>query len=715
MRTATDRLDRQVGSHPTRFARIDGRTRGLRTHPTLLLPLAVLLTMVPDLQAQPRTPHIGYVYPTGGRQGDTFQIEISGQYLDGASNIYVSGGGVRATVVEHLKPLAGQLSNDLRLRMREIQKKGTDAAGYKEIAEIQKQFDASSNRTAYPVLSETVTCQVTVAANAEPGERELRLQVAAGLSNPLVFCVGQLPEFREKGWRSSPADVNMTVTLPAGINGRIVPGSFERYRSLVRRTQPYLPADVDRYRFAARQGQQLVLAVKARELTPYLADAVPGWFQATVTLYDAQGKELAYDDDYRFHPDPVLHYEVPKNGDYVIEIKDAIYRGREDFVYRVMVGELPFVTSIFPLGCRAGEQASIELKGWNLPTGKLTMNTKGKKPGVYPVSVRAKNLLSNQMPFAVDTLAECLEEEPNNELKSAQKVTLPMIVNGRIDRPGDWDIFSFAARAGGQIVAEVYARRLDSPLDSVLKLTDAQGRQLAFNDDHEDKGSGLYTHFADSLLTATAPADGTYYLHLGDIQQKGGVEHAYRLRISPPRPDFDLRVVPSVINVTAGGTARVTVYALRKDGFSGDITLALKDAPKGYVLKGDRVPANQDKADVALTVPPTPPAEPLTLTMEGRATVGGQQIVHQAVPAEDMMQAFAYRHLVAAKDLKVAVIKRGGVPASAKALGSQPVKTPAGGASRLPVGVSAGKSLGSVPAESSRPPEATALGGPTRN
>jgi len=105
------------------------------------------------------------------------------------------------------------------------------------------------------VLSEGVTCEVTVAPNAEPGERELRLQVAAGLSNPLVFCVGQLPELREKEWRSSPADANMSITLPVTINGRIVPGNTERYRSVVRRSQPYLPADVDRYRFPARKGQ----------------------------------------------------------------------------------------------------------------------------------------------------------------------------------------------------------------------------------------------------------------------------------------------------------------------------------------------------------------------------------------------------------------------------------------------------------------------------
>ena len=39
-----------------------------------------------------------------------------------------------------------------------------------------------------------------------------------------------------------------------------------------------------------------------------------------------------------------------------MEIKDALYRGREDFVYRITIGELPFVTGIFPLGGRAGAQ-----------------------------------------------------------------------------------------------------------------------------------------------------------------------------------------------------------------------------------------------------------------------------------------------------------------------------------------------------------------------
>ena len=61
-------------------------------------------------------------------------------------------------------------------------------------------------------------------------------------------------------------------------------------------------------------------------------------------------------------------YKIPEDGQYVIEIKDAIYRGRPDFVYRLAVGELPFVTSIFPLGGRAGTQTTVELRAGTCPS-----------------------------------------------------------------------------------------------------------------------------------------------------------------------------------------------------------------------------------------------------------------------------------------------------------------------------------------------------------
>ena len=252
-------------------------------------------------------------------------------------------------------------------------------------------------------------------------------------------------------------------------------------------------------------------------------------------------------------------------------------------------------------------------------------------------------------------LPDCLEQEPNNERRSAQQVRPPLIVNGRIDRPGDWDVFRFYCRAGGMIFTEVKARRLNSPVDSILKLTDAQGRQIEVNDDHKDEAEGLTTHHADSRLRVTIPADGFYYLHLGDTQSKGGTAYGYRLHVNAQRPDFELRVVPPSINARAGTSVPIMVHALRRDGFSDAIALSLVDAPPGFVLSDGWVPAGEENVQLMLTVPPAPTEEPISLRMAGRAMITGREIRRPAIPAEDMEQAFSYHHLIPAEDLLVSV------------------------------------------------------------
>jgi hypothetical protein len=235
---------------------------------------------------------------------------------------------------------------------------------------------------------------------------------------------------------------------------------------------------------------------------------------------------------------------------------------------------------------------------------------------------------------------------------------MPVIVNGCIDRPGKWDIFSFQGHAGEEVVAEITARRLNSSLDSLLKLLDASGNQLAFNDGCEDKSSGLITHQADAYIRTKLPADGIYYIHVGDMLHHSGPDYAYRLRISHPMPDFTLRLSPSSINIRSGLSAAVTVYAIRRDGFSGDIDLTLKGAPLGFSIAGGRIPAGKDDAKMTVSAPLTPLKDSLSLSIEGKAKIQGQDVIRPAVPADNMMQAFAYWHLVAAKELDVDVVGR---------------------------------------------------------
>ena len=67
------------------------------------------------------------------------------------------------------------------------------------------------------------------------------------------------------------------------------------------------------------------------------------------------------------------------------------------------------------------------------------------------------------------------------------------------------------------------------------------------------------------------------------------------------------------------------------------------------------VPADQPKAQITLTVPSAARDEPYILQLEGHADMRGRELVRPGVPAEDMMQAFAYQHLVPAENLVVYV------------------------------------------------------------
>ena len=290
------------------------------------------------------------------------------------------------------------------------------------------------------------------------------------------------------------------------------------------------------------------------------------------------------------------------------------------------------------------------------------------------------------------------------------------MVNGKIKAPGDVDVFTFHCRAGEQVVAETYARRLNSPIDTWLKVTDAKGHQLAFNDDHEDKGAGLVTHCADSYLKFIAPADGAYYLYAGDSQGKGGPDFGYRLRISAPMPDFALRIVPSAINGRPGMTVPVTLYALRKDGFSGEVDFALKNAPAGFSLDGGRIQAGQESVRATLTFPQNQATSICPLNIEGRAVIGGREVAHIAAPADDMIQAFAYHHLVVASDLLATVSGAGYGREPIKVISAEPVKVTPGGTAqvklsmggRTPFAYGAAKSL-----QLNDPPAGISIGGLT--
>lgn len=648
-----------------------------------------------------REASVGYVFPAGGRRGAVVPVLLGGQNLRGVAAAHVSGTGVRAKVLRHVPPLSLQQVGELRRRIREIEaERRAEAAGQrgraqrlreqraaaraadrervdlpdhplladlesksaKELRAVAARFLSGSNRRqTNPQIAETVELEVTIDRDAAPGPREIRLAAPAGLTNPLRLEVGVLPEAVEEEPLDEDAAEAPAAETPLVQNGQIHPG------------------DADRLRFRARRGRRIVVDAGARRLVPYLADAVPGWFQATVVVRDAQGHEVAYADDSASDPDPVLSFVVPEDGEYVAEVRDALWRGRDDFVYRLTVGEQPFVTRMFPLGAPAGSQRTATVAGWNLPGTTLPLDTGPEGGDVRWTAARRGDVASNPVPYAVGTLPECEESEPNDAPRDARRITTPTIVNGRIGAPGDEDLFPFEGRQGEEVVVEVEARRLHSPLDSLVSLVDAAGTVLAWNDDHEDPLAGLLTHHADSYVRARLPADGIWVVRVADAQRHGGPDHAYRLRVGPPRPAFEVLATPSGLAAGAGRTVPLRLHAVRRDGFDGAIDVRLAGAPEGFVLSGGRIPAGRTSVAATLTVPLDPAPAPVVLRLEAVARVAEVEVRRAVLPADDRMQAFAYRHLVPAQELVVAVSGARRGTASPTLVSPSPVRIPAGG------------------------------------
>lgn len=555
-------------------------------------------------------PYIGYAFPAGGQVGKTFEVHIGGETIASATLARFSGEGIQSEIIAVKEPTY------------------LGPGGKKQ------------KKRGQTVLDEEVTLRVTIRPDAKPGDRDLCLVTPKGVTNKVRFQVGTLKEVRETEPNNDPKSASILAILPLTINGQILPG------------------DIDVFRFSAQKGQHIIAAVSARRLIPYIADAVPGWFQATIAVMDGEGRELAHAEHFRSYQDPVLHVQIPASGDYRLSIRDVIYRGRQDFVYRIALGAIPYLTYSAPLGTQvARSPVPVRVFGWNLPGEEQTLQVDRSSAGQQFLSANNGGITSNQIPFVVGTLPELEQISSVTNIDTPQELPFPSTVNGCIRRPFEVHSFTFSGTKDQSVSLEVQARRLGSPLDSFLVLLDPKGQKIAENDEIKDKTEGLLTHQADSQITVKLPEDGIYTIKLFDIQGKGGNDYGYRLNVSEPRQDFVLQASPSKISIPQGGSADLTISAIRRAGFTGEIRLALA-APSqpGLTLDGGCIAAGVDRLQVTISAAGNSPLETVAPSMSGSSLVDGKNVTHPVVFADELMQAFLYQHMVPSREAVVSVI-----------------------------------------------------------
>jgi hypothetical protein len=212
----------------------------------------------------------------------------------------------------------------------------------------------------------------------------------------------------------------------------------------------------------------------------------------------------------------------------------------------------PTLNSLFPTGVQQGRTIEVTaggsfdrwpVHGWadhpgiqihaGKQKGQLSIAAAADTtPGMHWLRLYNEQGASAPRPFFVDTLPEIVEQEPNDEPQQPQAVQTSAVVNGRLGRRGDVDVFGFKLGKGQTLVASLTANRvLGSPCDAVLQLLSADGFVLDENHDF---------HGLDPQLAYTAPRDGTYLIRVfafpavpdAQINLAGAPNYIYRLTLT---------------------------------------------------------------------------------------------------------------------------------------------------------------------------------------
>jgi WD40 repeat protein len=147
------------------------------------------------------------------------------------------------------------------------------------------------------------------------------------------------------------------------------------------------------------------------------------------------------------------------------------------------------------------------------------------------------------------------------------------------------------------------------------------------NDDDSDRFLG-----ADSRLTFTPPADGSYLVRVTDTRNFGGSDYVYRLTVRPARPDFTATIEGYDPNPPAGVGREFTVKLNRMDGFDGPVKVEISPPPAGFTISSPIVvEAGQWEAKGTIYAAPDapaamPPASAGALKVAASAMVDGRAV-----------------------------------------------------------------------------------------
>ncbi|MEO6725383.1 MAG: PPC domain-containing protein [Blastocatellia bacterium] len=393
--------------------------------------LALMSGVAVASQAQVAQPYITTASPMGAKRGTTMTFTIDGYNLTNASEIIWSKPGITSRIT---------LNSEL---VREPHTRSSPAA----LLIVDK---STKHR---------LTIEAVISPEALPGIYSFRIRTPLGTTNMGRIAVGSLPEIKDREMNDSAEDAQ-SISLPVTITG-----------DLQKR------GDADYFKFSAKAGQQIVFEVMASMLNSRL--------DSVLTLFDEKGAQLATNNDNGASRDSLLGYAFKQDGEYVIRITDLERQGQMSaYGYRLNIGELTYITHVFPLGVRENMATNVANYGFNLDAQKSRVRPQqrtGFDEGKLLMMSSARGDSYNALRLAIGAHPEVTEQDKPTTLAAPQTITWPVTINGRIfnlNAATDEDFYRFKATKGQRIVLEVGAQRYGSPLDSVIEVFDGKGNQI---------------------------------------------------------------------------------------------------------------------------------------------------------------------------------------------------------------------------------------------
>ena len=602
-------------------------------HSSFVLIVSFLLTV---LSALPRNgqavsePEAFSISPIGGQLGTALEAEIRGRGLDGAHAIWFEGEGLEARIkrIEAIEP--------------------DEKDDYKE-----NSAEAEESSQGQRILLE-----VEIDPAAKTGPHSLRVISQSGVSNSLIFLVNSDPVISETAApHSSPAEAQQVV-LPAVVNGRI---GKKRER--------------DYYTFDASKGQELAFEVFAKgqrsapssgEGTPF--DAIPRmrWtyqfpkaaryfvrvessrvvdlvlattvvsFIPQVGLFKTTGSWLNPLEPTR------LKFNEHGQADFERQVAKTIYgRTSPDFVYQLRIvprdrppiyekwsarlagvdwQERSFTRKLQPDRLKVLWSRTVKVSAQEARLGK------GGFPSSPPTGLDAEvDHKGPDPPTGATAIPILVEQEPNEGLDQALDVSVPALIEGTIEHPGDVDTFRFTVKSRQPLAFEIETPQAGPPrFYPRLELLDSGGRELLTNAhtklkiDVTDplsyfsileclaKGAGCNLHSISYLealeakVIETVEQSGQYHLRIRDLTpRRGGAGYAYRVLIRPQVAHVgEIELKEDRVNLVAGEARKLTVTTGQEEGFDGEVAIGVEGLPRGVeAFTGTEVEAEGPLAD----------------------------------------------------------------------------------------------------------------------